>query len=320
MHFDIFNGDADGILSLIQLRLSSPLQSKLITGVKRDIQLVKTVPFTSEDTMTILDISMEKNADALINALNKNVDVFYADHHRAGDIPQHKNLTALINLDANTCTALIVDKHLRGQFHDWAICAAYGDNLIAKADSLSVAAGYTKEQSEQLKELGTLINYNGYGSEVADLHFDPAVLYQALLKYKSPFDVFADKQSPYYQLQTAYQKDLDKALAVSALYESNLLTVFELPDEKWSRRISGVYGNLLANQNIESAFAVLTKNTQGGYLLSLRAPLTNKQGAGDICSQFESGGGRAAAAGINHLPFTSLDKFITAVEAHYARG
>ena len=110
----------------------------------------------------------------------------------------------------------------------------------------------------------------------------------------------------------------NKALAIAAVYSGEKLSVFELPDEKWSRRISGVYGNLLANQQPSSAFAVLTKNEQGGYLVSLRAPLENKQGAGDICSQFETGGGRAAAAGINHLPSESLQHFISTVETYYA--
>ena len=35
MHFDVFNGDADGICALLQLRQTFP-DSKLVTGVKRD--------------------------------------------------------------------------------------------------------------------------------------------------------------------------------------------------------------------------------------------------------------------------------------------
>jgi hypothetical protein len=34
MHYDVFNGDADGICSLVQLRLSNPKNSKFITGVE----------------------------------------------------------------------------------------------------------------------------------------------------------------------------------------------------------------------------------------------------------------------------------------------
>ncbi len=37
---DVFNGDADGICALTQLRNAEPLESTLITGVKRDIALV----------------------------------------------------------------------------------------------------------------------------------------------------------------------------------------------------------------------------------------------------------------------------------------
>jgi len=322
MHYDIFNGDADGIISLIQLRLAQPMTSTLVTGVKRDIQLVQNVQIQPQDSVTILDISMEKNIAALTKILSQDIAVFYADHHRAGDIPNVDNLTALIDLDANTCTALIVDKHLQGAFHSWAICAAYGDNLIAKADQLADEAGYSDVQKEQLKELGTLINYNGYGAQLSDLHFDPAELYRLLLAYPSPFDVISDTKSPFKKLQSAYQSDLQQAMAIAAQHQSSLLSVFELPDQAWSRRISGVYGNLLANKNPNSAFIVLTKNAPveeqpQTYLVSLRAPLNNKQGAGDICSQFDTGGGRAAAAGINSLSEDDLQRLIITVETYY---
>ena len=65
MHYDVFNGDADGILALVQLRLHEPKQSTLVTGVKRDIALLKQVDVESVNSVTVLDISMEKNIDAL---------------------------------------------------------------------------------------------------------------------------------------------------------------------------------------------------------------------------------------------------------------
>ncbi|MEJ2533090.1 MAG: DHH family phosphoesterase, partial [Halioglobus sp.] len=40
MNFDVFNGDADGICALLQLRKAQPLESTLVTGVKRDINLL----------------------------------------------------------------------------------------------------------------------------------------------------------------------------------------------------------------------------------------------------------------------------------------
>ncbi|EHW0642240.1 DHH family phosphoesterase [Vibrio parahaemolyticus] len=318
MNYDIFNGDADGIIALLQLRLADPIDSQLITGVKRDIKLVEKVDVQAGDELTVLDISMEKNMAGLEQALAQGAHVFYADHHKAGDIPQHGNLDAHIDLDANMCTALIVDKLLEGRFHTWAITAAYGDNLIAKADALADQAGLNNEQKAQLKELGTLINYNGYGSKVDDLHFHPADLYRALVQYISPFEVIDDKASPYYQLQSAYQQDMDAAQAVPATYESDTLKLFELPNTAASRRISGVYGNWLANQNPDSAHAVLTENADGTYTVSLRAPLNNKQGAVAVCGQFPTGGGREAAAGINALRKEDVNAFIDAVETYYA--
>jgi len=64
------------------------------------------------------------------------------------------------------------------------------------------------------------------------------------------------------------------------------------------------------NKYPDRAHAVLTQNDNNGYLISVRAPLNNKTGADELCRQFESGGGRKAAAGINHLPESELPLFI----------
>jgi hypothetical protein len=73
----------------------------------------------------------------------------------------------------------------------------------------------------------------------------------------------------------------------------------------------------LANRAPDKAHAVFTENTDATYTVSLRAPLNNKQGAGDVCSQFITGGGRAAAAGVNALPKEQVAQFINAVSAYY---
>jgi hypothetical protein len=79
---------------------------------------------------------------------------------------------------------------------------------------------------------------------------------------------------------------------------------------------------MLANKAPDKAHIVVTLNPvnedrQASYTVSLRAPLNNKQGAGDICAQFPTGGGRAAAAGINVLPKEHLTEFIKQVEVYY---
>jgi len=58
MHYDVFNGDADGIISLLQLRLAYPRTTTLVTGVKRDIKLLQRLNLQSRDSLTVLDISM----------------------------------------------------------------------------------------------------------------------------------------------------------------------------------------------------------------------------------------------------------------------
>jgi len=317
MKYDVFNGDADGIIALLQLQLASPTDTIKITGVKRDIQLLKKVTPQQGDCIRVLDVSMEKNMDALHDALTAGAKVMYVDHHKAGNIPNHTNLYAHIDLDANMCTSLIVSDLLDRQFHLWAITAAYGDNLFAKADSEADKLQLTELQKKQLKAFGTYINYNGYGSEVADLHFAPADLFELLLQYKSPFDAINDKNSVYYILERAYKADMQKAANAKVLHDCKIAKVILLDDEPWARRVSGVLGNDLANQAPSKAHGVITINNKGSLTVSVRAPLNNKQGAADVCGKFATGGGRAAAAGINELPKNQQSELITGLVDFY---
>ena len=114
--FDVFNGDADGICSLIQLRQHEPLESELVTGVKRDIQLLAKISPQAGDRVNALDISMDKNKTPLLAMLEQGVDVFYCDHHVAGDIPEADNLDALINTAPDVCTSLLINTRLKGAF------------------------------------------------------------------------------------------------------------------------------------------------------------------------------------------------------------
>ncbi|MEZ9670315.1 DHH family phosphoesterase [Vibrio lentus] len=327
MHYDVFNGDADGIIALLQLRLNEPKETVLVTGVKRDIKLVSQVVSKLAEqssqadvsSVTILDVSMEKNLPALHSLLEANVEVFYCDHHRTGDIPQSKHLETLVNTAPECCTSLLINQKLKGEYVAWAIAAAFGDNLKAVASQLALENGFDRSQTDFLEELGTLINYNGYGSSLSDLHFTPIKLYQALYQYSNPFALLDDKDSVFYRLRTAYQNDNQHLSNLVPIYESEVARVFELPSETWARRISGVFGNEIVNQDPGRAQAVLTKNQDGeSYTVSLRAPLSNRTGADEICSRFETGGGRKAAAGINQL--TEEDKviFISLIESYYS--
>ncbi len=51
---DIFNGNADGICALVQLRRENPQPAELITGIKREINLLKRVEGGEEKHLTVL--------------------------------------------------------------------------------------------------------------------------------------------------------------------------------------------------------------------------------------------------------------------------
>jgi len=86
-HFDVFNGDADGLCALTQLRNAQPREAQLITGVKRDINLLEKVQAGPGSKVTVLDVSLDKNRAGLERALAAGADVLYCDHHFAGEIP-----------------------------------------------------------------------------------------------------------------------------------------------------------------------------------------------------------------------------------------
>ena len=314
---DIFNGDADGICALTQLRNFEPRDARLITGVKRDISLVAKAGIQADDQVTILDISMDKNRDALLAALDNGAKCFYADHHFPGDIPEHPNLQAIIDTNPNVCTSLLVNQHLSGQFVEWALAGAFGDNLDNSARSLAEEHGFAEEQIRVLKHLGTYINYNGYGAAIEDLHFDPAELYRLVSVHRTPFDFIADNADAFNRLETGYQQDMANARSVAPLFDQVHAAVYLLPNESWARRVSGVFGNELANGATDRAHAVVTERKGRGYLISVRAPLDNKTGADEICRQFPTGGGRKAAAGINELPEDMLEQFIKTFSGFY---
>ncbi len=316
---DVFNGDADGLCALHQLRLADPADSELITGPKRDISLLKRVNAAAGDCVTVLDIALSKNREALDSLLEAGAYVRYFDHHQPGDIPDHPRFEPHIDTDANVCTSLLVNQVLQGKHLVWAVTAAFGDNLAEAARQAAAPLNLSTHQLAQLQSLGECLNYNGYGETLDDLFFDPADLYRQLRPYADPF-AFIAESSAYPILKTGYQNDMARAIALSATETRAAGRIFMLPAEKWARRISGVFGNQLAVDSPQQAHAVLTAKPAGGYVVSVRAPLVARSGADMLCSQFETGGGRKGAAGINHLPDSEVDRFIAAFYVVFTRS
>lgn len=318
MHYDVFNGDADGIIALHQLRLADPRpDATLVTGVKRDIALLGRIADANNAAITALDISLDRNREPLRHLLDQGCTVFYADHHFAGEIPESPLLTVHIDPDPEICTALIVDRLLEGRFRTWAVAAAFGDNLHDTARRVAGTIGLTDEAISCLREIGELLNYNGYGFDPQDLLLHPAALYKAVSPYRDPFEFFrhADVLQ---QLRQGFAADSKKAESMSPYRESSGGRVYLLPAESWSRRIVGIFSNERAREKPNQANAVLIANQDGSYRVSVRAPLADKKNADTLCRAFPSGGGRAAAAGINALPADRLENFLAAFQETFA--
>jgi len=316
-YIDVFNGDADGICALVQLRRSFPKKSLLVTDVKRNINLLKQVEASENTHIMVLDLSLKKNINDVERLLEQGALITYVDHHQTGDIPKHQGLHTDIDLSADICTSLIVDKQMQGQYRAWALTAAFGDNLSDKAMQIGVESGFSIEQLGQLKELGTYINYNSYGTSIDELLFHPAVLYKKMVNFDCPFEFMKHDDDIFNTLSAAYQQDMKKAESCQPIHETDYTAVIQLPNEQWSNRVSGVYSNDLANRYPNRAHAIIKEQGTDCFLVSVRAPLNNKQGADVLVSQFPTGGGRKAAAGINALPKDLLNAFISAFDKQY---
>ena len=318
MQIDVFNGDADGICALLQLRLLTPCDAQLVTGIKRDINLLGNVHAKQGDKITVLDISFAKNHHDVLRLLAKGADIFYVDHHLITKIPEHPKLTTCINTDSNVCTSLLMNQHLKGAFYQWAVVGAFGDNMSLAV--IKATDGFDLNDTElfQLKTLGVCINYNAYGRTVDDLHIAPDALYQLLLSYSSPFDFMTDNPELYQQLVTRYDKDMAFAEKISAQYADEQVALYQFPDAPWSRRVNGVFANQLANQFPNRAHAIVSFDAQNNhYQVSVRSPLNHKWGADELCSTFPNGGGRKSAAGINNLNEADLPVFIQRFKEKY---
>lgn len=313
--YDIFNGDADGICALHQLRLAEPRDAELVTGVKRDIELLARVEPRPGDEITVLDVSLEMNRSHLIRMLEDGVRCRYFDHHFAGAVPIHPLFEAHIDNESSVCTSLIVDRYLRGKHRAWAVVAAFGDNLPESALAAAAGLRISARDLEVLRELGEFLNYNAYGESVEDLYFHPAELYRRLRDYADPL-MFAARAREFDVLRRAYARDLEQARTLPVLQRGDGCIAVFMPDEAWCRRVCGVFANELARAHPERAIAILVARG-GGHRVNLRAPRDAARGIDTVAREFESGGGRKGAAGIQFLREQDVERLLELLERTY---
>lgn len=319
--YDIFNGDADGICALQQLRLAEPCDSTLLTGVKRDIQLLDRITPQAGDRVTVLDLSLDSNRAGLMRALQAGAYCRYFDHHFAGELPRHPLLEVHIDTGPQVCTSLIVDRHLGGRHRAWAVVAAFGDNLHAPAHAAAGTLGLDKMDVDVLRELGECINYNAYGETVEDLHFAPADLYRRLHPYADPL-AFAREAPEFALLRRALAEDMARADALPVQRCGGGVVAVFMPGEAWSRRVSGMFANALSQRHAGKAVALLVRSG-AGFRVSLRAPARggNVEAAGidAIARAFTSGNGRKTAAGIQFLPEAEVGRLLESLDKTYGQ-
>ena len=308
--FDVCNGDADGLCAVLQWRLHDRARATLVTGLKRDIELLRRVPVGQADEVLVCDLSIARNRQPLRRLLDAGAHVRYFDHHFAGEVPIHDKLEAHLDADPEVCTSLLVDRHLGGAFHAWALVGAYGDALTAVAHRRAAAAGHNAKRRAALQRLGEVINYNAYGDDESDSHIAPAALYAIMARHPDPLAMVAEERVVD-ELDALRRDDLRRGMMVVPMLRTDHARLVALPDAPWSRRVIGTLANELSAAAPRQAQAVLKHTGTGSYLVSVRAPKATPRGADVLCAAF-GGGGRTGAGGIDALPSGELDRFVTA--------
>lgn len=303
-HFDVFNGDADGLCALQQLRLAQPKESVLITGVKRDPKLLPRIAARPGDSVTVLDIPVGANLDAMLKLLEIGVSIEYFDHHHAPQPPEHPLLRLKLDSGPTMCTSLLVDRYLCGRYRAWAVVGAFGDNIPDAAEGMARSIGLDQKTTHLLKVLGDCLNYNAYGESEADLTIPPAMLHKSMVPFADPLQ-FVSQADVFLQIAQRRAGDMALAMNVRPIVQTDRLTAVLLPDAAWARRVIGVYANQLVNRNPGRICAVLVPNGRNGLSVSLRAAAQCGTSA-DRLARRHGGDGRATAAGIKNLPLEDV--------------
>jgi hypothetical protein len=269
------------------------------------------------DLVTVLDVSLHTNRDAVESLLARGARVEYFDHHYAGDGPLPPSLVAHIDTSPGVCTGMLVDRHLAGRERPWAVVAAFGDNLIDEALELASALPMTTGALDALKDLGDCLTYNSYSDRLEDALVRPDELAHVLIRCGDPLR-FVSAHAAYAAIDESRRRELDLARQTKPAATLPGALVYVLPDAPWTRRVRGLFGNEIANAHPDLAHAVLTVREDGDYTVSVRAPRARPTGADALCRQFATGGGRAAAAGIDRIARGGYRDFVERLARAYA--
>jgi len=286
MRWFAYNGDADGICSMVQWGLVHGIDGQRVTGVKRDIELLKRVKPEIGDEIIVMDISLARNHIVAQNMCASGFNLTWFDHHLEGD--SITGLNSYIDTSSDICTARIVERYLNEE-SDWAQVALHGDGLSLHSNK------------PELKELGELLNYNGYGADLSDLHFHPDELMLHCLDAKTPQNFLLT--SEYSTLKKGFESDISSANKVQLTDGFYLL-----PNEAWARRVVGVMAHRINESSPGPHVIAIDKGE------TLQISMRGRNGIGELCAMF-GGGGRATAGGIDALPKTEMTALMNEVNS-----
>ena len=286
MRWFAFNGDADGICSMVQWGLVHGIDRNTVTGVKRDIELLKKINPEDGDEIIVMDISLARNHSMASELIQRDIKITWFDHHLAGE--PIVGLEAHIDTSPDVCTARIVESYL-GVESDWAQVGLHGDGLSEHSSK------------PEFKELGELLNYNGYGADLEDLHFHPDELMRICLESETPASFL---QTPTFEaLRNGFNTDMknvDSVVEIDGIYM--------LPNEAWARRVVGVMAHRINSTGPGPHVIAIDKGDV------LQISLRGRNGIGEICAMF-GGGGRETAGGIDALPKDEITALMNEVNS-----
>ena len=271
---------------MVQWGLVHGIDGNTVTGVKRDIELLKKISSEDGDEIIVMDISLARNHSKASELIQSDIKMTWFDHHLAGE--PIVGLEAHIDTSSDVCTARIVESYL-GVKSDWAQVALHGDGLSEHSSK------------PEFKELGELLNYNGYGADLEDLHFHPDELMRICLESQTPASFL---QTPTFEaLRNGFNTDMEN---VDSVVEID--GVYMLPNEAWARRVVGVMAHRINSTGPGPHVIAIDKGDV------LQISLRGRNGIGEICAMF-GGGGRETAGGIDALPKDEITALMNEVNS-----
>lgn len=324
--YDVFNGDADGLCALHQLRLEEPREATLVTGPKRDIALLGRVAAVlagradaARSRVRVLDISLARNRAALIALLEAGVQVTWFDHHEPGEIPDHPLLEARIDTDPAVCTSILVDRALGGLHRRWAVCAAFGDGMpgaaIALARELPPATRLDESGLRALRRIGEALNYNAYAADTGTAVESAESIYGRMEGLRDPL-ALADWPL-IASLERMSLDDLAESLGSGPVVDRPQAAAWILPATLAARRARGLIAQHLRAANPQRAILIVAPDGRGRADISIRCVGAPGRSASGLAARFDGGGGRAGAAGIDRIPVARVDEVLAAFQTWY---